>query len=88
MLTVDDAFWKVTKKIKGLVIAVLLLFFSVFPAYSALSVSDLRQKASQEPQKTLLQLDSLQNLAVYPAYQLDYLRACAYFRDSHLIPSI
>ena len=80
MLTVDDAFWIV--KIKGLFIAVLLLFFSVFPAYSALTIQELRQKASQKPQKTLVQLDSLQNVAAYPAYQLDYLRACAYFRLS------
>lgn len=82
MLTVDDAFWIVTKKFKGLVIAVLLLFFSVFPAYSAMSIHELRQRASQKPQNTLLLLDSLQKKAAYPAYQLDYLRACAYFRLS------
>lgn len=82
MLTVDDAFWIVTKKFKGLFIAVLLLFFSIFPAYSAMSIHELRQRASQKPQNTLLLLDSLQKKVTYPAYQLDYLRACAYFRLS------
>lgn len=47
-----------------------------------MSIHELRQRASQKPQNTLLLLDSLQKKAAYPAYQLDYLRACAYFRLS------
>lgn len=86
MLTIDTTILPLAKNRKknrkSRCIAVLLLFFSVFPAYSALTIQELRQKASQKPQKTLLQLDSLENVAAYPAYQLDYLRACAYFRLS------
>lgn len=82
MLTIGVVFKVVIKNIKSLLVVVLLLFFFAFPAYSTLSIHELRQKASQEPQKTLLQLDSLQNIAAYPVYQLDYLRACAYFRLS------
>lgn len=69
------------KKLKGFIILVLFLFSSFVPVYAA-TVQELRQMASLSPQNALLQIDSLENKAAYPAYQLDYLRACAYFRLS------
>lgn len=67
---------------KGVIISLLFLLTSSVPAYSALTLQELRQMASQSPQNALLQIDSLQKTAEFSAYQLEYLRACAYFRLS------
>lgn len=82
MLTMCAGLPNFRKKMKGVIISLLFLLTSSVPAYSALTLQELRQMASQSPQNALLQIDSLQKTAEFSAYQLEYLRACAYFRLS------
>ena len=82
MLTMCAGLPNFRKKMKGVIISLLFLLTSSVPTYSALTLQELRQMASQSPQNALLQIDSLQKTAEFSAYQLEYLRACAYFRLS------
>lgn len=60
----------------------IILSFVVAAGYSASRLTDLREQAYLFPQVALRQIDSLQQKAQYPSYQLEYIRSCAYFRLS------
>ena len=60
----------------------IILSFVVAAGYSASRLIDLREQAYLFPQVALRQIDSLQQKAQYPSYQLEYIRSCAYFRLS------
>lgn len=66
---------------KALVTIILLLLFFV-TGRSATTIAELRKEASVSPKEALRVLDSLQHDRHFMPYQLDYVRACAYFRLS------
>lgn len=66
---------------KALVTIILLLLFFV-TGRSATTIAELRKEASVSPWEALNHLDSLQHDRHFMPYQLDYVRACTYFRLS------
>lgn len=64
----------------SITIILLLLFFVT--GRSATTIAELRKEASVSPKEALRVLDSLQHDRHFMPYQLDYVRACAYFRLS------
>lgn len=61
-----------------IITVILVLSFVRMPIHSA-SLDKMKELVNCNPKEALAHLDSLEREAVYPLYQLNYLRACAYF---------